>query len=81
MEQLPGFVFAGKQAMVYRLRKALYGLKQPPRAWYQRVDNFFLKLGLLRSHADSNLYTLVADGLIVIVIIYVDDLIIPRSHK
>ena len=81
MEQPPGFVLAGKQDMVYKLCKALYGLKQAPRAWYQRIDNFFLKLELLRSHADSNLYTLVADGLIVFVIIYVDDLIIIGSHK
>ena len=57
--------------MVYRLHKALYGLKQAPRAWYRRIDNFFLKLGFQRSHADSNLYTLVDSGLIVIVIIYV----------
>ena len=81
VEQPPGFLIAGKQDMVYMLHKALYGLKQAPRAWYQRIDSFFLKLGFHRSHADSNLYTLVDDGLIVVVIIYVDDLIITGSHK
>ena len=81
VEQPPGFILAGKQDMVYRLHKALYGLKQAPRAWYQRIDSFFLKLGFQRSHVDSNLYTLVDSGLIVIVIIYVDDLIITGSHK
>ena len=81
VEQPPGFVLAGKQDMVYRLHKALYGLKQAPHAWYERIDSFFLNLGFQRSHAHSNLYTLDDSGLIVIVIIHVDDLIITESHK
>ena len=46
VEQPPKFVLARKQDMLYTLRKALYGLKQAPRAWYQRINGFFLKLGL-----------------------------------
>ena len=80
VEQPPGFVLSGKEDMIYRLHKALYGLKQAPRAWYQRIDSFFGKLGLHRSHVDSNLYTLLEGALIVVIIIYVDDLIITGSH-
>jgi hypothetical protein len=32
--QPPGFVAAGRENMVLRLKKALRGLHQDPRAWY-----------------------------------------------
>ncbi|MCO5573964.1 hypothetical protein L7F22_027742 [Adiantum nelumboides] len=36
MQQLEGYVVAGKEGMVCKLKKSLYGLKQAPRAWYGR---------------------------------------------
>ncbi len=56
MDQPEGFVQKGKEHLVCKLIKALYGLKQSPRAWYQRIDSFFINEGFCRSHADHSLY-------------------------
>jgi hypothetical protein len=81
VEQPPGFVIPGSESKVCRLRKALYGLKQAPRAWYQRIDTFFTSIGLERSPSDANLYVFSEEGLHMVVILYVDDLIITGSHQ
>jgi hypothetical protein len=33
----------GHEDKVLKLNKALYELKQAPRAWYCRIDDYFLK--------------------------------------
>ena len=76
MDQPQGFV---QGDMVCKLKKSLYGLKQSPRAWYECIHAFFVKEGLVRSHADHSLYVVQSSTHIVIVIIYVDDLIILAS--
>ena len=44
VEQPDGFVVHGKESHVCRLKKALYRLKQAPRAWYERIDGFLVRL-------------------------------------
>jgi hypothetical protein len=39
--------------LMCRLKKALYGLKQAPRAWYGRIDNFLMSLGLYQEQCRS----------------------------
>ena len=46
VEQSEGFVVKGAEDKVYLLKKALYGLKQDPRAWYSKIDDHLIKLGL-----------------------------------
>lgn len=46
----------GQESHVWRLNKYLYRLKKEPRAWYLRSDNYLMRLGFTKSHADSNLY-------------------------
>ena len=55
-----------------RLKRALYGLKQAPRAWYTRIDNYFIRLGFSKSEADLNLYQIVVEGKLLIIVLYVD---------
>ena len=80
VEQPPGFKVPGSEGMVYRLRKALYGLKQAPRAWNKKIDSFFYSKGFRRSHADPNLYIYRKDGMVTLVILYVDDLVLTGSN-
>ena len=56
-----------------RLKKALYRLKQASRAWYARIDGYFVNLGFTKSDVDPNLYYKVVDGESLILVLYVDD--------
>ena len=64
-----------------RLKRALYGLKKAPRAWYTRIDSYFTGLGFTKSEADANLYQIVVQGKLLIIVLYVDDLILTGDEK
>ena len=69
-----------RESHVCRLKRSLYGLKQAPHAWYTRIDNYITRLGFTKSEADVNLYHIVVDGKIFIIILYVDDLILTGDE-
>ena len=56
VEQPLGFEVWDRDTHVCRLKKTLYGLKEAPRAWYERIDSYLMKLGFTHSNADPNLY-------------------------
>ena len=84
-EQPLGFKVQDRDTHVCRLKKALYGLKQAPRAWYERIDNYLIKLGFTSSDADPNLYFKVDREKPLILVLYVDDLFLigvdPLIHQ
>jgi len=47
----------------------LYGLKQSPRAWYTRIEAY------------ENLYQIVVEGKLLIIVLYVDDLILTSDEN
>ena len=49
MEQPPCYIDPQFPQHVCHLKRALYGLKQVPRAWFQRFNSFFMKLGFILS--------------------------------
>ena len=51
-----GFVARGKEEKTYKLKKAHYGLKQVPRAWYEKIDLYFIENGFERSKNEPTLY-------------------------
>ena len=59
----------------------LYGLKQAPCAWYTMIDSYFIGLGFTKSEEDANLYHIVVEGKILIIVLYVDDLILIGDEK
>ena len=76
MEQPKGFVVAGQEARVCRLKKAIYGLKQASRAWNLQFHGVLLGLGFTRTFADAGVYVChkhEGDG-VMIIILYVDDI-------
>ena len=79
MDQPEGFVQEGNEHLVCKLKKSLYGLRQSPRAWYEKIHQFFAEEGFYRSHADHSLYIKQSSSFLLIVIIYVDDLIMLSS--
>ena len=80
VEQPPGFEQRRSKGMVYRLKKALYGLKQAPRAWNEKIDAFFRRIGFHRSAGDSNLHIHRENGILTVIVLYVDDLIITGGN-
>lgn len=53
-----------------------HGMKQAPHAWYNRIDNYFTGLGFTKSEVDANLYHIVVEGKLLIILLYVDDIIL-----
>ena len=64
----------------YKLHKALYGLKQAPRAWYAKIDGYLVQQGFRRSQNEPTLYVR-AQGSMVIVSLYVDDLLVTGQDE
>ena len=80
MEVPDGFPGADDISKVCKVNKVLYGLKQSPKAWYERTDTWLLSQGLYRSEYDPNLYHLIQDKKIIILLLYVDDLLITGDN-
>jgi hypothetical protein len=81
IEQPQGFEVHSRDNHVCILKKSLYGLKQAPRAWYARIDNYLIRLGFSRSHADPNLYYKVVNNAPVILLLYVKNLLLAGEES
>jgi len=79
MEQPLGYVDQTHFNLVCRLKKTLYGLKQTPRAWLDKIGQYFVTSGFQTSNVDISLYVKKIDHGIVVIVIYVNDLIITRN--
>ena len=78
--QPAGFVNREKSHYVCKLRKALYGLKQAPRAWYLKLKSFLLASGFENSLSDTSLCILNRLGVVIYVLIYVDDIVVTGNN-
>ncbi|MCO5596001.1 hypothetical protein L7F22_050053 [Adiantum nelumboides] len=68
--------------LVCKLQKAIYGLTQGSRQWYQKFDEYMQSQGYVKSQEDHRLYTQkLRDGLLIILILYVDDMLIAVKSK
>jgi hypothetical protein len=81
IEQPQGFEVHSRDTNVFRLKKAMYGLKQSPRSWYARIDNYLIRLGFSKSHADPNLYHKVLNNAPMILLLYVDNLFLTCEES
>jgi hypothetical protein len=74
VEQPKGFIEPSFPSHVYRLMKALYVLKQAPRAWYERLTQFFVGQGYMKGGKNKTLFVN-DNGILMIAQIYVDDIV------
>lgn len=79
--QPSGFVDRERPHYVCKLRKALYGLKQAPGAWYLELQTFLTDSGFENSQSDASLFTLLHFGILVYVLVYVDDIVIMGNDS
>ncbi|GAU31303.1 hypothetical protein TSUD_315120 [Trifolium subterraneum] len=70
----------GNKNKVYELRKALYGLRQAPRAWYSKIEAYFLCEGFKKCPIENTLFVKHDDQNTLIVSVYVDDLIVTGNN-
>ncbi len=81
IEQIQGFFAKGKKNMVCKLQKALYGLKQAPRAWYERLHSYLMRIGVIRTSENSNLYLKSEyEDRVLLAEIFVDDIIFGANE-
>ena len=64
-----------------KLKKALYGLKQAPRAWYEKIDAYLAAQGFQNSPIESTLYVKHADDVLLIIVLYVDDMLFTSPNE
>eukprot|EP00253_Pinus_taeda_P027472 PITA_27472 len=76
IEQVEGFETFDRESHVCRLKRVLYRPKTAPLSWYTKIDNYFTGLGFTKSEVDANLYNIMVEGKLLIIIVYVDDLIL-----
>jgi hypothetical protein len=81
IEHPQGFLIYGKESHAFKLKKCLYKLKQTPRAWYARIDNYFMSLGFNKSDAYPKLYYKFEDGFPLILVLYVDEFFLTRDEN
>lgn len=75
----PGF--SSSPGKVCRLRKSLYGLRQAPRNWFAKLSSALKSFGFTQSYANYSLFSYHRSGVILHVLVYVDDLIIARNNS
>lgn len=80
MEQPPGFRDKDQPQAVCKLHKAIYGLKQVPRAWYNELRLFLLHSGFTNSLADASLFIYNKHGILLYMLVYVDDIILTDNN-
>jgi hypothetical protein len=77
--QPAGFIIAGQEGKVLRLRKMLYGLRQAPRVWNSKLDDTLKKMNFVQSKHEHVMYRRSHNDNILLVGVYVDDLVITGS--
>lgn len=78
MAQPPDFVDPKHPSHVC-LKKVLYGLRQAPLAWFQCFSSFLFSLGFRQSRCDTSLFSFHRGSLVVLLLLYVDDIILTGN--
>ena len=74
MQQPEGYSRTGQEIKVCLLLKALYGLKQASRQWHIKLNKALTSLDFISISADPCVYINRTDGIITILVVYVDDI-------
>lgn len=62
IEQLECFVDPNNKDVVFIFHKSLYRLKHAPKAWYERLHNYLVKIGFEKIDHNNNLYMKIQKG-------------------
>lgn len=70
-----------KRTKVCKLKKTLYGLKTSPKRWYERLTLALTEIGLIPDKTEPSFYGWRNKNLLVIVLVYVDDIIVAGNDE
>jgi histone deacetylase 1/2 len=79
MYRPPRYEVKRQEKFVCKLDKALYGLKQAPQAWYAHLCSKLVQIGFKPSKDDTSLFYYNKGGVMIFVLVYVDDIIVASS--
>ncbi|KAJ0454457.1 putative RNA-directed DNA polymerase [Helianthus annuus] len=78
---LPLGYFNEDKNKVCKLVKSLYGLKQAPRQWNEKLCSVLIKMGFSQSLCDHSLFIMSKGDVIVILLVYVDDIVVTGNSS
>lgn len=70
-----------KQKYVLKLEKLLYGLKTNPKRWYETFSEKLISLGFKPDKTDPCLFVYFENGVLIIIVLYVDDIIMTGNSE
>ena len=70
-----------KKSKVCKLEKSLYGLKTSPKRWYETFNKAMKELGFVTNDNDPCLFVLVDREIIVLAVLYADDIIMTGNDE
>ena len=79
MQQPEGFVVAGQEHLVCKLRKSIYGLKQAGRAWFEKINAALIRIDFSPLDSDHCVYVRHHEDDVLYIVLYVDDLLLIGS--
>lgn len=71
--------FEKEKPKVCKLIKSLYGLKQPSRVWNETFHNFMVQINFKRCESDHCLYVRIENGVVLYILLFVDDLLMVSN--
>ncbi|GKA84810.1 ribonuclease H-like domain-containing protein [Tanacetum coccineum] len=77
---LPDGYFSKDDTRVCKLVKSLYGLKQAPRKWNEKLTSVLLENKFEQSKNDFSLFTKCKHRIIIVLLVYVDDIVITGNN-
>lgn len=80
MTQPQGYMDPLPRHFVCCLNKPIYGLKQAFRMWYRRLTDYLLGLRFKGSTVDASLFIRFANGVVLFVLMYVNDILATDSN-
>lgn len=80
MKQPLSFINRQHPKYVYHLKKVIYGLKQAPCQWFSTLTNHLLTSIFILNQADPSFLPYNHKGVLIYLIIYIDDILLTSSN-